>query len=840
MPWTVEDPNVWIERGPSGFATLVRHLSYPFTDGADEPALAVGYLRQVKGALGLTDVQIDALIDQAGAEPTGTQLRWAGRIELRGETIVRLIQQTHSRPGLFPQTDVEGAGLRIMMHRSPDRSRLRITSVTSTLRHHFDFGEPDSFVRRVPALSIDDLLQRFGFTPPREAPFVQVSPPIVIHTHEPGLRVGLPTPANTLSTPELGKDYRAYLFRFIPPGVDQPGYEFLARLDGQPLALRPLLTHAQPVANGSGMVFERDPVTSGADFHALPGAPDSRLDPHRTGAGLLELFVPSPGAPWQLEGPRVRIEGYGPGPLPCGAVGSAPPQSPGKDGFNYTVRTNDFAAVNAYHHCQGALRILDEVFGLPVGGGILGYRLPLRVMHRAAISPGNCTDGNCVNAQARIVPAGATAPGPCDTGQLGWPQLQLRFALADLTLDPGAPGHAVTPLGMAADMRVIWHELCHVLIAAATDELEFPFAHSAGDALAAILCDPGSKLAEGELEHRFRGVTYPWVSSPLRRHDRTARQGWSWAGPLGRREGYHEDLHDMAGYAREQVLSSTLFRLYLAVGGDARLGHAPELPRRRAASEYCFYLIARAIAALGPAITVPVGDAGAFAGALMDADVGTTRLLGEDQSAVMPGGRVGGTLHKVIRWAFEQQGLYQPPPGIAGRAGAGAPPPVDVFIDDGRAGGYQPAQDWHARPEAMWNRWTADGLPGQQPPRRDQDNFVYVALGNRGDQPGLADVTVHQATAAPAPSWPDPGWTPLMPAGPASGAVPAGGRTVLGPFRWHPVVAGPIALLGIADAPGDLSNVNPSTLLPCAQLASVLNELVPYDNNLGLVEWTVI
>ncbi len=825
MPWTVDDPNVWIERGKLGQATLIRHLSYPFTGSQDERVLAVSYLQQVKGELGLSDAQIAGL-DQGGPGTEETRLRWAGRIEVRGETVVLLIQQMHAGSGV--PVDVEGAGVRIVLQRSPDRSRVRVTSLTSTLRYRFDFGEPAELLQKTRLPTLAEVLGRFGFTPPRHEPLAALTLPTVIHTHRAGAR-GLRPGLLPGGAAEPGKDYLAVLFRYMPPEGDQPAYEIVARNDGEPLVLRPLSTHAlPPTATGSGLGFQRDPVTAAAAFDALPDAPDARLGPHRQKVDLPGLFVPAQGTPWQLEGPRVRIEGYGPGPVPCGFVGSTPPGAAAADGFGYAARTDDFAAVNAYHHCEAALRTLEDVFGLPVGGGLLGYRLPLRVMHRGAITPGHCTDGNCVNAQARIIDS-ITDPNRdlCDTGLQPWPQLQLRFALADLSINPGGPGHPVAPLGMAADVRVIWHELCHVLIAASTGYLEFPFAHSAGDALAAILCDPGSRLAEGPYEARYRGVTYPWMSSPLRHHNRKARHGWSWTGPMGKRDGYHEDLHDMYGYSREQVLSSTLFRLYRAVGGDARAGGAPALPQRRAAAEYCFYLIARAIASLGPAITVPVDDAGAFAGALMDADVGTIRLLGEDQGAILPGGRVGGTLHKVIRWAFERQGLYD-----------GAAPPVDIFIDDGRKGGYKLVQDWHATPGALWNRWTADGLPGQQAPRSGQDNFVYVTLENRGQVAAVAAVTLHTATAAPTPPWTDPAWTTLAPAGPVSGTVPPAGHLVLGPFVWHPA-PGPAAILAIADAPGDLSNIGPATLLPCAQLATIVSELVPYDNNLGFAEWMV-
>ena len=108
------------------------------------------------------------------------------------------------------------------------------------------------------------------------------------------------------------------------------------------------------------------------------------------------------------------------------------------------------------------------------------------------------------------------------------------------------------------------------------------------------------------------------------------------------------------------MLSSTLFRLYRAIGGDAaRRNGAPEVELRRRAADMVTYLIVRALGSLGPASTAPATNASVFASALMDADRGTAVF---DYPGLPPDHvsqrRVGGRLHKVIRWAFEKQGLY--------------------------------------------------------------------------------------------------------------------------------------------------------------------------------------
>src|SRR6516165_3015688 len=178
--------------------------------------------------------------------------------------------------------------------------------------------------------------------------------------------------------------------------------------------------------------------------------------------------------------------------------------------------------------------------------------------------------------------------------------------------------------------RCIWrwpicrHERGHVLLTASIGELQFRFAHSPGDALAAIVSDPESKLAT---DPSWRGSTFPWVFLP-RRHDRCVCVGWSWGGTL------HHSLSQVPtsvgprrkAYWSEQILSSSLFRLYRSIGGDTVvLGPSgdPDPHARRSASHYCVYLIMRGIQILGTSLVSPTNDPDQFASALIDADIST-------------------------------------------------------------------------------------------------------------------------------------------------------------------------------------------------------------------------
>jgi zinc metalloprotease ZmpB len=86
----------------------------------------------------------------------------------------------------------------------------------------------------------------------------------------------------------------------------------------------------------------------------------------------------------------------------------------------------------------------------------------------------------------------------------------------------------------------------------------------------------------------------------------------------------------------------------------------------------------------------------------------------------------------VIRWAFEKQGAFR-------TIGApvtdeGAPPDVDVYIDDGRQGEYAYlANHWSCTD--IWNRRSVgDGGGVHEEPVVGVTNYAYVRIKNRGTQ----------------------------------------------------------------------------------------------------------
>jgi hypothetical protein len=474
-------------------------------------------------------------------------------------------------------------------------------------------------------------------------------------------------------------------------------------------------------------------------------------------------------------------------------------------------------------------------------------QLPIRVRARAGIRPGPGKDGVTVN--ARVGLGSWSASFYDETTPAQQPVITASFAVGDLFTRTRLqrPRNGFAPaeyLGVAADARWVWHEIGHALLAGNVGELEFRFAHSAGDALAAIAIDPMSRLAG-----RARGATFPWIFLP-RRHDRCAASGWSWNGAmhLPGRLLARPDLPAFKGYWSEQILSSSLFRLYRALGGDALLRSGlPDRAARRAASDYTLYLVVKAIGLLAYKGALGENTADAFVTALIDADRGTQGFV----TTIRMGGRTrefhraGGWAHKVVRWAFERQGLYAD--GFTN--GPGRPPAVDLFIASRRPeqdpfgegpapfgpGSYAPVSlEWSpAAGDAPWHA-------AQQAVDIDATGRVHVTVGNRGRQ--TADNVKVEVYALPIAQGAAPEWrggqawkacTPEAGAG-APTTVAAGATARYGAFVLPQGIARPCVVLAIASCPDDRANTDPSAGLPCAALQARLADLVGADNNLGL------
>ena len=514
----------------------------------------------------------------------------------------------------------------------------------------------------------------------------------------------------------------------------------------------------------NALVFTRDPITATGNAADGPAASNTVLNPLRTSVTLQGLTAPAPGTNQALSGSIIQITDFEPATV-------APPTEPTGTDFNFAVRSNDFAAVNAYHHCDRFFRLVQDL-GFSLATYFDGTTFPISVDHRGRYLS---TDGIERNASCSGTGTGGIS--------------NVDFELADL-------GDTTNPIGIAADWRVVLHELGgHGILYDHVNSANFGFAHSAGDSFGAILNDPDTLAGD-----RFE--TFPWVSFIGRRHDRAVGSGWAWGG-----------TNDTGGYNSEQILCTTHFRIYRSIGGDST-----DLNMRRFAARFMVYLILRAVGTLTPA-TNP-SNASGYATALMTADLGDWTSEGQS----------GGAYQKVIRWAFEKQGMYQPPGAPTPVTTVGAPPAVDVYIDDGRGGEYQ-YQPNHWSCQSVWNRRANDGGTTHEEPIVGVTNYAYVKIKNRGTQTAT-NVVVKGYHCRPSSGlvWPND-WQPMTTAQLAAPNVPpnSSGEITVGPFEWVPSELGHECMLMIASATGDASNVDnfgPGDSIPEWRL-------VPHDNNIG-------
>ncbi len=445
-----------------------------------------------------------------------------------------------------------------------------------------------------------------------------------------------------------------------------------------------------------------------------------------------------------------------------------PPTEPVGTNFDYDARTNDFAAVNAYVHNDAFFRLVD---GMGFTSFFGGTTFPVPVDHRGRFGS---ADGIEINASCSGTGTGGIA--------------NVDYELAHL-------GDTTNPIGLATMNRVALHELGgHGILYDHVNSPNFGFAHSAGDSFAAILCDPDNQGAD-------RFLTFPWVSGVInRRHDRPVGGGWAWGG-----------TQDSGGYSSEQILCTSHFRLYRSLGGDSA---SPAT--KRFAARVTAYLILRGVSTLTPA-TNP-SNASGWVNALLAADAGDWTSEG----------LAGGAYGKVIRWAFEKQGLYQAPGAPTPVTKEGKPPAQDVYIDDGRHGEYQ-YQPVHWDCQNIWNRRYADDGTAHEDPWLNRTNFAYTRVRNRGTQTAT-NVVVKAFHTDPGAglTWPDD-FQAMTTAQIAVPDIPPGGEVMVGPFSWTPTTADHECLLMIASSSGDPSNVDafgPGESIPEWRL-------VPHDNNIG-------
>jgi zinc metalloprotease ZmpB len=358
----------------------------------------------------------------------------------------------------------------------------------------------------------------------------------------------------------------------------------------------------------------------------------------------------------------------------------------------------------------------------------------------------------------------------------------------------------------ATDAMVILHEYGHVIqesiqTASSTGNHASGVSEGFPDFLAAVYYDDKHAVPAAT-----RGRMFSWnfnatdADQGARTYDLPFRFGgpeWAAAG----------------AYRRAAIWCSAMFELYRKLGGDSGNG-----PTQAAARDLAIRLH------LAANFGIPANNAT------------LTQVVQqlEAADAGLGGWRYADGLHrKVIRDTFARRGV----PGYAF-------PAVDVYVFDGREGGYGTPDGLDAFAGVLWKQnfgdtpdiWVTAGVNAASAPlvpQVGQPAHVHVRVKNRGNA-GSGPVTVRAFGAVgPAMRWPGD-WAPLDPATPALAAanvppLPAAG-VVVGPFTWVPAAAGPASILVVVECPAD-----PAVTQGLLANASVPHlDLVPFDNNLTL------
>ena len=501
-----QEPDLIIEKDIHGVIRELRHLQKPAEalPGRSAKHAALEYLRVAAGErrlLPLTSDDLDHL--ETTIEPSEprrsskSRFRWAEPRELKRHDGIELtivwcqqtvaVEDSKDDPSAVA-LDVQGSSIRLVVHHKPG-GVAQITSARLTTLSRAAFS-----------VKLVDVQRRFGVLDPSWAddfpadramtwlgPVLGLGDDLIDGITACRL-VGYHHHARSPAEGDLTLAMSATVF--MPTAS---GQEIAHRVLLDPLSDR--LLRKAPIASGcAGYAFLNDPDSKTGGFALRPDSCDDLLDQQRDPVALLDLDHIG-GGRRKLSGPRLKLRQQS-------ALGKAydpPEQVPP---FAFSVRTNEFAAVSAYCHCDSMVGLI-EGFGFPLWDRCNNSAMSLTVEHRAKLLSGpGARDGRGINAY--VTPFKTTQPL----------NVMMLFGLADFA---DTWKH---PLGLAADVRFVWHEFCHVLILAATGSTEFDFAHSAGDALAAIMCDPSSKLPVA-----CRGVTFPFVQLPLRHHNRKVEDG---------------------------------------------------------------------------------------------------------------------------------------------------------------------------------------------------------------------------------------------------------------------------------------------------------------------------
>jgi zinc metalloprotease ZmpB len=363
----------------------------------------------------------------------------------------------------------------------------------------------------------------------------------------------------------------------------------------------------------------------------------------------------------------------------------------------------------------------------------------------------------------------------------------------------------------AADAMVILHEYGHALQDAVNpgsnvNNYSSGVAEGFADFLAAAYYDDKHR----PVNPPTRGILFSWNFNPIdvpnkaRHYDHRAPANtgvWQQGG----------------GYDKGALWASAMFELYRKLGGDS-----PDPATRRKGRDLAIRLHVVAN------------------GSIPSADATVTQMAQQIEAAdtALAGWRYANGLHlKVIYDTFARR-----------KVDGYDPRPVDVYVDDGRHGGYGAADGndddfqnvlWlenYRDARDIWVRRAPYGA-GAQPsphdheaPAVNQPAFVYVRVGNRGaSSSGPVNVRAFAVLTGSNPVWPA-GWIEMAAPAVQPADVPAAGSAIVGPFAWVPTQVGTAPVLAVVECAADRAVTQ--WLQPGDTVA--VADLVPFDNNIAL------
>jgi hypothetical protein len=348
---------VSFERDAAGLVIGLQHLTKPFTTSSnlDSQSLASAYLRDVAGIYSIPTRWTAALEikPSAGIEAgSSTELRFSSWNAVTG-TVTVSFQQTYFGLPIWQ------AGFVVNLL----ESELRVVSSQSSMHLTVDITQPKDDSPCLPGgISQDKLAKLLGqnlselridskrlwvYRYTANAPGINgTSPPVIQFRPDPTQPVlNVPTPPDSFVE---GRHYvvTEVLFRAsLGPSRDVP---CRAMVEVETCTVLYLITLP---ACFTGSVFLKDPITATGNGSLSGCSAAATLDVLRDDVTLQGLTAANPQG---LNGQYVSIVDDSTPPL-------TPPtlNSPATD-FAYSSRTDEFAAVNGYHHVDELFRLIES------------------------------------------------------------------------------------------------------------------------------------------------------------------------------------------------------------------------------------------------------------------------------------------------------------------------------------------------------------------------------------------------------------------------------------------------------------------------------------------------